>query len=45
MRIIAMSSICDREVGEGIDANVLTAEMLELGCGTVMIDREGAFGQ
>jgi hypothetical protein len=45
MRIIAMSGICDREVGEWIDANVVTAKILELGRGTVMVDREGALGQ
>jgi hypothetical protein len=45
MRIIAVCGICDREIGEWIDANVVTAEMLKLGCGTVVIDREGALGQ
>jgi hypothetical protein len=45
MRIITMGSICDREVREGIDADVLEAKTLELGGGTVVIDWEGAFGQ
>jgi hypothetical protein len=45
MRIIAVGSICNGEIGEGINADVLQAKMLELGSGTVMIDRERTLRQ
>lgn len=45
MRILAIGGIRDRQIREGIDADVLEAEMLTFGGSAVVVDRERAFGQ
>ena len=45
MRVVAVGSIRNGEVREGIDTDILKAKMLALGFSRVVIDRERAFGQ
>lgn len=45
MGIFPIGGVCDRKIGEGIDANVFQTKLLSLGLCAVVIHREGTLGK